>query len=97
MTEVATLTGIILWVISAVVGSNIAGEKGYNPLSWALAVIFFGPIGFLATLGLPDLKQRKYLRLLCEHYGVSVSSNTAPQEGDLGDADSQRQRILGKK
>lgn len=33
----------------------------------------FGPLALLASLGLPDLKTRKYLRLIAEKQGVDLS------------------------
>ena len=88
---------IALWVLCAAFSATVAGDKGYNRFKWALAGLVFGPMGFLSTLGLPDLKQRKYLRLLCEHHGASDNSTVSQQDGDYGDADAQRRRILGKK
>lgn len=88
---------VIFGIIFGAFNSTIANNKGYNQGNWAAAGFFFGPIGFLACLGLPDLKQRKYLRLLLEHYGVSVDETAATKGDDQGDADAQRRRILGSK
>ena len=87
----------LLAIVFGAFSSTVAGNKGYNSGTWALAGLFFGPIGFFAALGLPDLKQRKYLRLLLEHYGVSENSTMVQKKDDLGDADAQRRRILGGK
>ena len=86
---------ILLGVVFAAFSASVAGSKGYNKCSWALAGLLFGPIGFLATLGLPDTKQRKYLRLLLEHYGVLPDSKVTETNDDESGADSQRRRILG--
>lgn len=88
---------IIIWIVLVILTISVASDKGYSPRTWALAVIFFGPLAFLAALGLPDLKQRKYLRLLLEHYGVSVETTAPAKADDMGDADAQRRRILGSK
>jgi hypothetical protein len=89
------LVGFVFGVIFGAFSASVAGEKGYRRLTWIFAGFFFGPIGFLAALGLPDLKQRRYLRLLLEHYGVSHDSKGIDKCADKGDADAQRRRILG--
>jgi hypothetical protein len=53
--------------------SNIAEAKGHDPVSWAIGGVFLGPIALLASVGLPDLKLRKYLRLIAEKQGVDMS------------------------
>ena len=50
--------------------SAVAETKGHGPLAWMAAGLFFGPLALLAAVGLPDLKSRKYLRLLAEHQGA---------------------------
>jgi hypothetical protein len=59
-------------VVFGAFSSSVAGDKGYANVSWAIAGFFFGPIGLLAAVGLPDMKQREYLRLLLKSNGVSV-------------------------
>lgn len=49
---------------------QVAEAKGYNPIDWAVKGFLFGPLGLLAAVGLPDVKSRKYLRLLAEHQGA---------------------------
>jgi hypothetical protein len=75
--------------------SSVAESKGHNSGSWFIGGLFFGPLALIASSGLPDLKARKYLRLLAEHHGVEVNPRPpTPPEGEE-DADAQRRRILG--
>jgi hypothetical protein len=89
---------VLVGVIFAAFSATLAGAKGYNQTGWAWAGLFFGPIALLAAMGLPDLKLRKYIRLLAEHQGAVVAEpppeSPAPGEED---ADAQRPRILGLK
>lgn len=66
------LLGFMFGIILSAFSASVAGDKGYSRASWAAAGFFFGPIGFLAALGLPDLMQREYLRLLLKNNGVEV-------------------------
>ena len=50
--------------------SAVAGAKGHDDFPWMFGGFFFGPLALLAAVGLPDLKSRKYLRLLAEHQGA---------------------------
>jgi hypothetical protein len=52
---------------------SVAEAKGHDGTAWGFGGFFFGPIGFLASLGLPDLKTRKYLRLIAEKQGADLS------------------------
>ena len=45
----------------------VAKIKGHDGLSWTFGGFFLGPLALLAAVGLPELKFRKYLRLLPEH------------------------------
>lgn len=85
---------VLVGVIFAAFSATLAGAKGYNQTSWAWAGLFFGPIALLAAMGLPNLKLRKYLRLLAEHQGA-LASEAPPISGE--DADAQRRRIFGVK
>lgn len=49
---------------------TVAESKGHDPYSWMAGGFFLGPLALLAAVGLPDLKSRKYLRLLAEHQGA---------------------------
>ncbi len=76
---------------------SVASAKGHDVGPWALGGFLLGPFALLASLGLPDLKSRRYLRLLAEHHGVEVEPHRpSPVEGEA-DADEQRRRILGGK
>lgn len=48
----------------------VAESKGHDGTPWIVGGLFFGPLALLAAVGLPDLKSRKYLRLLAEHQGA---------------------------
>jgi hypothetical protein len=50
---------------------SVASSKGHDGWPWALGGFLLGPFALLASLGLPDLKSRRYLRLLAEHHGVA--------------------------
>jgi hypothetical protein len=85
---------LLLAICFAGFTATIAGDKGYGGGKWVLAGLLFGPIALLAAVGLPDLKQRKYLRLLCEHYGVSADSTVVLRDGVTEDIDTQRRSKL---
>ena len=57
-----------------------AGDKGHGTVAWAIAGLCFGPIALLAVIALPDLKQRRILRLMAEHQGVDFSPVEQPQK-----------------
>jgi len=50
-----------------------ADDKGHHYIPWALAGLCFGPFALLAVIALPDLEQRRILRLMAEHQGVDFS------------------------
>ena len=50
--------------------SSVAESKGHDGVFWSIGGFFFGPLALLASVGLSDLKSRKYLRLLAEHQGA---------------------------
>lgn len=54
----------------AYLNQQVAEAKGCNPIDWAVKSFSFGPLALLAAVGLPNLKSRKYLRLLAEHQGA---------------------------
>ncbi len=78
----------LLWLLAGIVNAcfcmSIAESKGFNGISWAAGGFFFGPIALLAAVGLPDIKQRRYLRLLLEHKGISLEgSHGEPSDSSL--------------
>jgi hypothetical protein len=88
---------LILGLVCGTYSSLVAGAKGYEAPIWFFSGLLFGPLALLALIGMPDLKLRKYLRLLAEHQGaLSTESPSAPPDG-REDADAQRRRILGVK
>lgn len=58
--------------------SAVAGIKGHDDGPWMIGGFFFGPLALLAAVGLPDLKSRKYLRLLAEHQGAIEPEPISP-------------------
>ena len=64
---------VVVVAICAFLTSVVAESKGHDRESWFLVGLFLGPLGLLASLGLPDLKTRKYLRLIAEKQGVDLS------------------------
>lgn len=56
----------------------LADSKGHDGTPWSVGGLLFGPLALLAAVGLPDLKSRKYLRLLAEHQGAIEPENPLP-------------------
>jgi hypothetical protein len=52
-------------------------------------------LALLAAVGLPDLKTRKYLRLLVEEKGIEIDAPRISKSLGQEDVETQRQRILG--
>ena len=95
--QMEVLALLLLGLACAGYTGSVASSKGHDVGPWALGGFLLGPFALLACLGLPDLKSRRYLRLLAEHHGVEIESRHAsPLEGQV-DADEQRRRILGGK
>ncbi len=90
---------LIVGLACAGYSSAVAEAKGFDKGSWALGGFFFGPLALFASLGLPDRKAQRYLRLLAEHQGIEAEASpttTIPaNEGET--VDEQRKRILGLK
>jgi hypothetical protein len=57
-------------LLIAILSVSVAGEKGYSENTWFFLSLFTGLLGLIAIAGMPDLKQRKYLRLLAEKAGL---------------------------
>ena len=60
-------------IVFASYAYSVAEAKGHDGSAWGLGGFFLGPVALLASLGLPDLKTRKYLRLIAEKQGVDLS------------------------
>ena len=89
---------LILGLVCGTYSSLVASAKGYEAPVWFFSGLLFGPLGLLASIGMPDLKLRKYLRLLAEHQGaVDKEESPSPPLRGEEDADAQRRRILGLK
>ena len=61
---------LILGLVCGTYSSLVASAKGYEAPVWFFSGLLFGPLGLLASIGMPDLKLRRYLRLLAEHQGA---------------------------
>lgn len=87
---------LILGVICGLYCGVVAGAKGYDSAIWFISGLLFGPLAFLASVGLPVRKLRRYLRLLAEHQGA-VDKEQPPSAPPTieENADAQRRRILG--
>jgi hypothetical protein len=48
------LMGAVVAVICAALAGTLANKKGHSQSAWTLAGFFFGPLGLLAAVGLPD-------------------------------------------
>jgi hypothetical protein len=60
-------------IIFAFYAYSVAEAKGHDGSAWGVGGFLLGPVALLASLGLPDLKTRKYLRLIAEKQGVDLS------------------------
>jgi hypothetical protein len=56
--------------VIACLSVSIAGAKGCDQNTWFFVGLFAGLLGLIAIAGMPDLKERKYLRLLAEKAGL---------------------------
>jgi len=97
--EAAAMEFLVLLLAGLICGglaSSVASAKGLNAGVWAVTGFLFGPFGLIAAAGMPDLKQRRYLRHIAEASGWS-DHNVAPPAATDGavDVDAQRRRILG--
>ena len=61
---------LLLGLVCAAYTGAVANSKGHAEGPWFLGGLLLGPLALLAAVGLPDLKLRKYLRLLAEHQGA---------------------------
>ena len=57
---------VIVWFSAAFFCGEVASQKGYSGIAWAIGGLFFGFIALIAVAGLPDRKLRKYIRLIGE-------------------------------
>lgn len=60
---------LVSHLVSAGLSKTIAGQKARNSWRWFAAGLLFGPLGLIATAGLPDRHQIVYLRFLAESQG----------------------------
>jgi len=73
---------IVSWIASIFFAMSLAGYKGYNQATAFLIGLFFGLVGLLYFVGLPDHKSQRYLRHLAEQsgYGEKVEIVEIPEE-----------------
>lgn len=85
---------LLLVLVFACAGytSHVADSKGHDSASWFVGGFFFGPLALLASLGLPDLTLRRYLRLLAEQ-GGAMRSDGSSIPSDWGDGNSPSPRL----
>ena len=72
--------GLILAGCCCAWAGAAADGKGHDSVGWCLAGLFLGPFALLAVCALPDLKQRRILRLMAEHQGVDFSTQEKPKQ-----------------
>jgi len=51
---------VILWLIFAAFSATIATAKNRSGFNWFVAGILFGPIGLLASMGMPVRRRRQH-------------------------------------
>ncbi len=89
----------IVWAASCGYAAVIASAKELNVPLWALGGFLFGPIALIAAAGMPDRRQRAFMRHLAEANGWQDtlpmgSLRTRPTTDE--ELDAQRRRILGR-
>jgi hypothetical protein len=58
------------WIACTVYTSIIAESKGHDGISWGFGALLFGPIVFIASVGLSDKKTYRLLREIAVTQGV---------------------------
>ena len=71
----------------------VAGSKGHDSGPWYVGGLLLGPLALLASLGLPDLTLRRYLRLMIEHQGIEPGDPPSPKDLGKMSIGEQRRRI----
>lgn len=57
---------LVIGIISGILCSSVAMEKGLSAGMWFCNGLIFGIFALIAIAGMPDLVSRKYLRRLAE-------------------------------
>ena len=60
-------------IVSGVLCSAVANEKGYNFIWWFILGLLFNFFALIAAAGLPDKKLRKYIRTLSSRMNQKIS------------------------
>ena len=63
---------LFLWIPLAAFTSFVADTKGWSRATWFLNGFFFGPLGLLAAVGLPDRPARQKLQQLIDIYTINL-------------------------
>ena len=72
----------LVWVPCGFFASAVSNGKGHDGFNWFLGGLFFGPMALIASTGLEDRKQRKYLRLLAEANGVILDKKAENNQNE---------------
>ena len=57
---------LFIWLPACFVAGAIAENKGYSGDKWGFAAFFFGPIGLLGAVGLPDKNLQRMIKIIAE-------------------------------
>ena len=62
---------LFVWLPACFIAGTVADNKGFSGDKWAFAAFFFGPLGLLGAVGLPDKKQQRMLGMIAMTQGIS--------------------------
>jgi hypothetical protein len=88
---------LVVATICALLCASVASAKDLSPV-WGLSGFLFGPLALIAVAGMPDRRQRMFLRFLAEKQGWLDQQASSHQQEDVSPdlAAQQRAKILGK-
>ena len=58
-----------IWIACCAYAAALASAKEMNVALWALGGFLFGPIALIAAAGMPDRRQRMFIRFMAEAQG----------------------------
>ena len=70
------VTVVIYWIACGIYSGEAAIAKGHGRWPWFFGGLFFGPVALVMASGLPDLKLRRYIRLMAENQGVNLPAES---------------------
>ena len=73
---------LLVAVVFGCFTNAVAESKGHYGTAWFFGGLVFGPIALLASLGLPDLRLRGYIRRIAEHQGAWDAPQSPLQDWD---------------